>query len=228
MKKTECKIVQDLLPSYIDGLTSNDTNTFIEQHIENCSECEEVLKNMQGDIQLEKINNSKKINALKKVKRRYRRITVISILLVILVIIIALYLWNNYRFATDENGKIVIERFTFDSRNISYETNVIISYKDTQTENTIDGYRYTTLVLTINENNICTNTREQIKGLNEEGILYEYTELKNTENATNILTNVKISNNTIIYNNNTYNGKSKDEIIEKIKKNLEVIEIIEY
>lgn len=228
MKKTECKIVQDLLPSYIDGLTSNDTNTFIEQHIENCSECEEVLKNMQGDIQLEKINNSKKINALKKVKRRYRRITVISILLVSLVIIIALYLWNNYRFATDENGKIVIERFTFDSRNISYETNVIISYKDTQTENTIDGYRYTTLVLTINENNICTNTREQIKGLNEEGILYEYTELKNTENATNILTNVKISNNTIIYNNNTYNGKSKDEIIEKIKKNLEVIEIIEY
>lgn len=228
MKKTECKIIQDLLPSYIDGLTSNDTNTFIEQHIENCSECEEVLKNMQGDIQLEKINNSRKINALKKVKRRYRRITVISILLVILVIIIALYLWNNYRFATDENGKIVIERFTFDSRNISYETNVIISYKDTQTENTIDGYRYTTLVLTINENNICTNTREQIKGLNEEGILYEYTELKNTENATNILTNVKISNNTIIYNNNTYNGKSKDEIIEKIKKNLEVIEIIEY
>lgn len=228
MKKTECKIIQDLLPSYIDGLTSNDTNTFIEQHIENCSECEEVLKNMQGDIQLEKINNSKKINALKKVKRRYRRITVISILLVILVIIIALYLWNNYRFATDENGKIVIERFTFDSRNISYETNVIISYKDTQTENTIDGYRYTTLVLTINENNICTNTREQIKGLNEEGILYEYTELKNTENATNILTNVKICNNTIIYNNNTYNGKSKDEIIEKIKKNLEVIEIIEY
>lgn len=228
MKKTECKIIQDLLPSYIDGLTSNDTNTFIEQHIENCSECEEVLKNMQGDIQLEKINNSKKINALKKVKRRYRRITVISILLVILVIIIALYLWNNYRFATDENGKIVIERFTFDSRNISYETNVIISYKDTQTENTIDGYRYTTLVLTINENNICTNTREQIKGLNEDGILYEYTELKNTENATNILTNVKISNNTIIYNNNTYNGKSKDEIIEKIKKNLEVIEIIEY
>lgn len=228
MKKTECKIVQDLLPSYIDNLTSAETNSFIEQHIENCSECEEVLKDMQGDIQLEKINNSKKINALKKVKRRYRRITVISILIVILVIIIALYLWNNYRFVTDENGKIVIERFTFDSRNISYETNVIISYKDTQTENTIDGYRYTTLVLTINENNICTNTREQIKGLNEEGILYEYTELKNTENATNILTNVKISNNTIIYNNNTYNGKSKDKIIEKIKKNLEVIEIIEY
>lgn len=228
MKKTECKIVQDLLPSYIDNLTSAETNSFIEQHIENCLECEEVLKDMQGDIQLEKINNSKKINALKKVKRRYRRITVISILIVILVIIIALYLWNNYSLITDENGKITIERFTFDSRNISYETNVIISYKDTQTENTIDGYRYTTLVLTINENNICTNTREQIKGLNEEGILYEYTELKNTENATNILTNVKISNNTIIYNNNIYNGKSKDEIIEKIKKNLEVIEIIEY
>ena len=70
MKELECDVIQDLLPSYIDNLTSAETNSFIERHIENCSECEEVLKDMQGDIQLEKINNSKKINALKKVKRR--------------------------------------------------------------------------------------------------------------------------------------------------------------
>lgn len=228
MKKIECKIVQNLLPNYIDELTDTEINEYIEKHIEDCKECEQALKDMQGDIQLEKINNSKKINALKKVRNRYRRIVVISVLVVILIGIIGLYWWNNYRIVKDENGKTVIERFTFDRRNISYETNVIISYKDIQTENTIDGYIYTTLVLTINKNNICINTREQIKGLNEEGILYEYNELKNTENVTSILTNVKMIDNTIICNNNTYNGKSKDEIIDNIKKNLEVIELIEY
>lgn len=228
MRKIECKIVQNLLPNYIDELTDSEINEFIEKHIENCKECEQALKDMQGDIKLEKINNSKKINALKKVKRRYRRIVIISILVVILIGIISLYCWNNYRFVKDENGKTVIERFTFNNRNISYETNVIISYKDIQTENTIDGYRYTTLVLTINKNNICINTREQIKGLNEEGILYEYNELKNTENVTSILTNVQRIDDTIICNNNTYNGKSKDEIIDNIKKRLEIIELIEY
>lgn len=58
--------------------------------------------------------------------------------------------------------------------------------------------------------------------------MYEYNELKNTENVTSILTNVQRIDDTIICNNNTYNGKSKDEIIDNIKKRLEIIELIEY
>ena len=32
-EKRECKIVQDLLPNYVDGLTNEETNKYIEEHI---------------------------------------------------------------------------------------------------------------------------------------------------------------------------------------------------
>ena len=52
----DCKIVQDLLPTYIESLTNEVTNEFIEEHIARCPECAQVLKDMNGDLQLEKIN----------------------------------------------------------------------------------------------------------------------------------------------------------------------------
>ena len=32
-EKKECKVVQDLLPNYIEGLTTKETNEFIEEHL---------------------------------------------------------------------------------------------------------------------------------------------------------------------------------------------------
>ena len=35
----DCKIVQDLLPNYVENLTTKETNQFIENHLENCKDC---------------------------------------------------------------------------------------------------------------------------------------------------------------------------------------------
>ena len=35
----KCEIVKDLLPSYIDGLTSAESNSEVEAHLETCQEC---------------------------------------------------------------------------------------------------------------------------------------------------------------------------------------------
>ena len=32
--KNECKIIQDLLPNYIENLTSEETNSYIKEHLE--------------------------------------------------------------------------------------------------------------------------------------------------------------------------------------------------
>ena len=40
----ECGIIKDLLPSYIDGLTSDVSNHMIEEHLEKCAECREYLE----------------------------------------------------------------------------------------------------------------------------------------------------------------------------------------
>ena len=34
--KNECKIIQDLLPNYIEKTTSKETNQFLENHIKTC------------------------------------------------------------------------------------------------------------------------------------------------------------------------------------------------
>ena len=57
MSKIPCEIIRDLLPSYIDGLTSHVTNKAIEEHMKDCSACEEALQQMRApEIELPEID----------------------------------------------------------------------------------------------------------------------------------------------------------------------------
>ena len=38
MNKIPCEVIRDLLPSYIDELTSEITNQVIREHLENCED----------------------------------------------------------------------------------------------------------------------------------------------------------------------------------------------
>ena len=44
MKKTECALVQDLIPNYLEQLTSEETNVFIKEHVTHCRECKKILE----------------------------------------------------------------------------------------------------------------------------------------------------------------------------------------
>ena len=43
----KCEIVKDLLPSYIDGLTSSVTNEEIEKHLDECVMCRQYYREMR-------------------------------------------------------------------------------------------------------------------------------------------------------------------------------------
>lgn len=45
----KCKIVRDLLPSYIDGLTSQESNQAVEEHLSWCEECREYFEAMREE-----------------------------------------------------------------------------------------------------------------------------------------------------------------------------------
>lgn len=83
----ECKIIQDfLLPNYIENLTDEETNSYIENHLKNCSECSQILEDMKLDIEQNKINTEKhKIQFLKKVKNKmlFLKLTIFIILFII-------------------------------------------------------------------------------------------------------------------------------------------------
>ena len=60
--KKECKIVQDLLPNYLEKVTNTETNEFIEEHIKNCEECKKAYSSMQYDLNVEKIDTKEEVN----------------------------------------------------------------------------------------------------------------------------------------------------------------------
>ena len=35
-EKRDCKVVQDLIPNYVEKLTNEETNKYIEEHLESC------------------------------------------------------------------------------------------------------------------------------------------------------------------------------------------------
>ena len=49
----DCDIVRDLLPNYIENLTGENTNKYIENHIKECENCSQLLNKMRKDITIE-------------------------------------------------------------------------------------------------------------------------------------------------------------------------------
>lgn len=89
----DCKIIRDLFPSYIDGLTNETTNQYIEEHLKDCEDCKKALENMKKDI---KLNTTKKssdeVNYIKKFNKKMRTLKII--LTVILLIFLLSYIRN--------------------------------------------------------------------------------------------------------------------------------------
>ena len=85
----DCKIMQDLLPNYIDQLTSTETNTYIEKHLQECDKCRQIFENMKGEIFEEQVNvNTKEeVDYLKKFNKKMKLIKCILIVITVLVII---------------------------------------------------------------------------------------------------------------------------------------------
>ncbi|MCI7130710.1 MAG: DUF4825 domain-containing protein [Lachnospiraceae bacterium] len=78
MSKIPCEIIQDLLPSYIDELTSDVTNREVEAHMTECEQCRNVFEQMKApDIETTE-TEEKEIDFLKKTKKKHRRNLILS------------------------------------------------------------------------------------------------------------------------------------------------------
>ena len=71
----KCEVIRDLFPSYIDGLTSEESNELIEEHLEECRECREYLASMKEEIVEENqpVKNKKAVQPFRKLRQKTRR-----------------------------------------------------------------------------------------------------------------------------------------------------------
>jgi hypothetical protein len=83
-----CAIVQDLLPNYLEGLTSEETNRAIEAHLAACPDCAAHKSAMAGEAPAaETAEQAREVDYLKKVKRRSGRRTLIAVLITVLLFV---------------------------------------------------------------------------------------------------------------------------------------------
>ncbi|MGG1551264.1 zf-HC2 domain-containing protein [Paenibacillus ferrarius] len=118
--RLNCQIVQDLLPNYIEGLTSDITNTSIQEHLATCGECRKVLEQMTRDSQEIKVVPPKHINFLKKVKRRQLIIAGTSVTIAVALLIGAYFLFGTRDFPVPASDAKIGEVFQTQDGTIHY------------------------------------------------------------------------------------------------------------
>ena len=67
--ETRCSVVRDLLPGYIDNLTSEQTNAFVKAHLAECAECRAVHRAMTGRLNADEIRTQRMLKNMKRRKR---------------------------------------------------------------------------------------------------------------------------------------------------------------
>lgn len=227
-KDDECKIIEDLLPNYIENLTSDITNKFIEEHIKKCEKCKEVLKAMNGELKLEKLNKEQEIDYLKKINNRNRKVKNIaiisSIIAIILFIIVSVYIVPKYIWQVKQEGKVDIMQTLFGTKEVMSKWTYYVAEKTIEdSENSLNGKNYKEIrIVQVEENSDeCTNYKYIAIGLNEKYIKKQVEVLHIVdEDDESGLDNLKYDNNSYSFNNKLYiKDRSKEQIIKALIEN---------
>lgn len=94
MKNTlDCNIVRDMLPLFIENLTSEDSNNAIHQHLEQCEYCRKYLENIQKPIDCPTVPK-KEIDYMRKVKHSFKQRAYIlsGVITIFCIILIGIFL----------------------------------------------------------------------------------------------------------------------------------------
>ena len=120
-----CEVVQDLLPSYVDGLTSDVSNQAVEQHMKTCESCRKLYSEMREPMNGEDVSEindgqkadsqkSSEIDYLKKIRNKNRMRILAAVLIV--VIAVGVGLWSKVYVVGQE-----VEQAEFVQANVAVE-----------------------------------------------------------------------------------------------------------
>lgn len=241
-KNEECEIVRDLLPSYLEKLTNEKTNEFIEKHIAECEECKKVLEKMNEKVALDIVQNKKEADYLEKAKRRQMlKNSIASIILFITVsafIFICVFVTTCEYKVLDDNGKVDIAEtmkmwLHIYDEDISAKrgkvSNIILKQKAGDSEH--EGYYQTITIFSFDINtNICIGARRWDEGYSLQENIQKINTFEQLEEALedqSPITDSYILNGYLIYSENIWVGQTKSEILRMIQ-NLEDYEYYEF
>ena len=106
----KCEIIKDLLPSYADNLTSDESNVEIKEHLKTCKECSDYLEEIKAPIKVKTIEKNKKdIKPFKKLNRKVLKSVIITLVICIFAAGLYSYFWEFGWKANSEDVKMTYE-----------------------------------------------------------------------------------------------------------------------
>ena len=134
-----CDVIQDLMPSYVDGILSEDSQALVKEHMEVCKECRkmlEIMKEEQGKEQAQIISsaasgaqrrageteNTGSAAALKKIRKKLiiRRVLTAAVAVILTLIAAAAgydHWYFNEKYMTLENSGMYVKNNSLYSSN---------------------------------------------------------------------------------------------------------------
>lgn len=86
-----CSIVKDLLPLYEEHLVSEETSSFIEEHLDNCTDCNAFYNDLKSELSVPDIKNDMNNEKEKMFKKINRRLSIYQIIFVAIAFATAMY-----------------------------------------------------------------------------------------------------------------------------------------
>lgn len=122
--KITCDVIQDLMPSYIDGILSEDSKALVEEHMGTCQECRKMLEIMKEEQGKEQNQMRSSAATLKKIRKKLivRRVLTATVA-VILTLIVAAAGYNHWYFnekymTLEDSGMYVKDNCLYSSNNL--------------------------------------------------------------------------------------------------------------
>ncbi len=81
MEKMNCDIIQDLIPSYVDGICSEASKNCVEEHIENCAECREIVALCKNNALTGSQAEQKVLEGFRKIKGKMKYLSITNMML---------------------------------------------------------------------------------------------------------------------------------------------------
>ena len=87
--RKNCGIIKDLIPMYVENLTSEDSNQLIKEHLQSCDDCTNYLINVESELPNDDFLDSEvekdDRKLIRGIKRRISNLMFIAILIGILI-----------------------------------------------------------------------------------------------------------------------------------------------
>lgn len=99
-----CSVIEDLLPSYIEQLCSEETSKIIKEHVKNCESCRGHYETMCEPLDTKKMVRKQKIskgNPFGKIKRKHRIQIILAVLFTAGFVTVGGYMISNIGILSD-------------------------------------------------------------------------------------------------------------------------------